>query len=505
MTFSREYPSYDFLNSKDAVSKIASFESLVEKASDEGVISDLPKDESETYDYAKQRIRIQTIATRLYLLGYLNRKLKLKEGKENRRRLRLIKEAVGKFQQECDLKQDFWVGEQTWNALDELVSFESEMNEKFWFDGEEIKDSRKFALHRALQLRLWALGLHDDEPNKRFKLLEFSDLNEFIQIQDIFLFKKTFEVGLNKSTVLRIFNQDYITQQIARRVGENKDSFYLNAKTNESRKLGKKFIINTLKVELWLLGFDVSIDGIDDYEYEEGGKLFLALKKFYIRFKNKSTTEAHELAMKMQPFLFSEIDAINHEDSVINEEELCEDVVSEMNTHEKINTMWETIKDKGTRLWDGIKRIWRAIRRVGKKILDFFVNNIYKAFLNFATKSFHYLKNGIKAIVQSISNYVKGRLEFENCTYVFRKDLDTQIFISENIREKEANKIVYAIQYQTKAFQVGCKIISFVIQAIRKFTMGIFGWARFLYVLVKKYKDIKAVMKDFHFLATNPL
>ncbi|WP_196888485.1 peptidoglycan-binding domain-containing protein [Aureivirga sp. CE67] len=502
----KDHPSYDFLDSKDAISKVVSFDALVTDASDKGIISDLPSSDKETYDFKKQRLRIQTFASRLYLLGYLKEKIVFK-GKESisDEIIETVKNAVHKFQIEAGLKQDNWVGEKTWNALDEIVSFESEMNEDFWFDGEEIRENRKYALHRAIQLRLWALGMHDHKPKLNFELLKESDLESFVSVQLVLHFRINAH-ELNKRTVSYIFDQDFLTHKIASRRGEeNEQSFQFKDYDEVHKNRARKFIINTLKVELWLLGFEVDIDGAYDFEYKRGSKLFKALKSFYIKFQDKKKNRARKLAKRIIPNVFTEIDAINQNQVGFDEDDFCDDVVEEMNSSEKINTMWDSIKEKGTRLWDGVKRFWRAIKKIGKKIVRFFIDNIYKGFLRFATRTYHYLKNGFRAIVNSISNYVKGEIKFENCTYFFRKDMDAQIVISNNIENEQVNYIVGAFQYQSKAFNVGCKLVSFLIDVIKKLATGFLGWAKFLFSMVRSYKDVKQIVKDFHFLAVNPI
>jgi len=51
------------------------FNKIIDEARRNGIINSPPGSDEETYDLQSQRIRIQTIASRLWLLGYLQRKI----------------------------------------------------------------------------------------------------------------------------------------------------------------------------------------------------------------------------------------------------------------------------------------------------------------------------------------------------------------------------------------------------------------------------------------------
>lgn len=71
------------------IDQLGQFDDILEDARKKGVINDVPSNESETYNYKNQQIRLQTIASRLYLLGYLKRKFPKEDWRKDFRRLKL--------------------------------------------------------------------------------------------------------------------------------------------------------------------------------------------------------------------------------------------------------------------------------------------------------------------------------------------------------------------------------------------------------------------------------
>ncbi len=128
------------------VDQLGQFDKILDEAKAKGIIHSSPKNERETYDVESQRIRIQTMASRLFLLGYLADKIEPENIEEN---LERIKSAVMEFQKEAGLKPDNWVGDITWHAMDEIVSFESDLSDDHWFQGQEINHASEKAIHRG--------------------------------------------------------------------------------------------------------------------------------------------------------------------------------------------------------------------------------------------------------------------------------------------------------------------------------------------------------------------
>lgn len=484
------------------VNQLRQFDDILEKARDKGVVSDTPLNEEETYDLEKQRIRIQTIASRLWLLGYLPRKYK-PDRIDNK--LEKIKEAVGWFQREAGLKEDTWVGDITWYALDQLVSFESQIVENQWFSNGRIKASCERAVQRAVQLRLWSLGLYERKPNRNFNGLKDEALKRFGDILRIFIIKPSYFIaGLNLETIRLLFNQDILTDVIASRKSvNNSNAFDLNLPQHSTLKkaLAQKFIVNCAKIELWLLGYDVAIDGRNDFLLSEGSDLQRAIIDFYIQFGSKTQKQARVMSKSITPELFTEIAASNKISDEYNEDDVSEEIAAEVKTEQDIDEAYGYVKKKGLRLWDGIKRLWRWIKRIGKKVISFIKQNIFKGFFRFVTKAFKIIKTGIVAVVKSVGVYIRGRLSSPGISFNFTKDMDTDVLISGNASDTEISKGIDKLNRQSRTFNISCRIIAWIFHVFKSMATGFLGWAKLLISLVKGFQELKKLYLDFKAIA----
>ena len=506
-------PAYNNLPEEltgDYSKQLGQFDDILIEANKKGVINNPPTSDEETYDIEKQRIRLQTVASRLYLLGYLRNKI---SPRRIEKKLDDIREAVYQFQSDANLKKDYWVGDKTWYALDQLVSFESEFQYDQWFENNQIKPEVAQAMQRAIQLRLSCLGLYHTKPNRRFKLLNKASLFKLGKILRVLMIKKSdFKADFNFETLEALFDQDLLTQAIAKSSGRFMNSFPVllsRADKETDKKLIQKFIINCAKIELWLLGYKVKIDGIDNFQYPIGGDLWKALRGYYKDYEGKTNSQAKKLANQITPRLFKGLDeAARKVEDYKTDDDASEEVFEALKPkteEEKKNFLsraWGFLKDKGMRLWDGLKRIWRWIKKIGKKIFSFLKENLFKAFYRFASKAYKIITRGISNVVKSVAVYIKGVLKSDQMIYKFSKDMDCIPYIENDISLSNLNQGITKLQHHTKAFILACRIISFGVDFFKTLALGVIGWAKLLFSLVKSYKKIKMLYKDFKLVAS---
>ena len=498
-------PKYTFGNlSGSHLNQLGQFERILNEASNKGIIARTPSNKDETYDINSQKVRLQTIATRLWLLGYLPRKI---NKRKIDRKLDDIKEAVLRFQEDSNLEQDYWVGDKTWYALDELVSFESELSKEKWFENDKIKPEVENVFHRAIQLRLWSLGLYRNKPNYKFKLLNKQSLRNFKGILQIFLIRNAmFNADFNFETIKILFDQDYLTHCISSRASERKNSFmlFLSGRNPEIKKsLAQKFIVNCAKIELWLLGYDVRIDGKNDFEISRGSDLYSALCHYHEHFGNMSRQTAESFAERITPKLFTGIEEANSIKDTDRIDDASEEISKEFQSTIDIDNAWSYIKEKGTRLWDGLKRIWRWFKKIGRKIISFIKENVFRAFFRYVSKAYKIISAGILKVTKSIGVYLKGGFQLTNIHMIYSGDMDTTVFISNNISEVDAISGINNLMNHSKAFRVACKIVSFIFNIFKNISIAFIGWAKLLYSLVKGYSDLKILYHDFKDLAAD--
>lgn len=485
------------------INQFGQFEEMLEQVRSLGLVSDVPADRESTFDVPSQKIRLQAVSTRLYLLGYLPRKI---QPKNIHKKLEEIRRAVLDFQIDAGLKPDEWVGNKTWYALEELVAFESDFTLENWFRGKKIDSSKEHALHRAIQLRLWSLGLYKSKPAKGFKLLDLKALDKFRQILEIFMINQTAEFGFNYSTLKILFDQDLLSTSIAKRASPDGKKFLLNlSDSSKMRKqqLAESFIVNAAKIELWLLGFKVPIDGRSDFIYGTDSALYNSLVGYYEKFKQQNRGSAEDLAASITPSLFQSFMGTNEISyAAIRDDDASIMIANQLNTSEKIAKAWNYVSEKGTSLWDGLKRVWRWVKRIGEKAISFVTGNLYKSFFRIASKGFKIVKTGISRVVASIDVYLKGGFSTPTSIIKISPDIDTTVFIKKEATYNDNRNTSELIIKQSKTFNISCRIIAVVFDLLKAAIAGIAGWAKLLFSLTKDYTKLKSLYSDFKTLST---
>ncbi len=516
---SNELPVYDFPEIEGSPSQqLGMFENIFETAKVNGVVSTTPESDDETYEVKSQQVRIQTVASRLWLLGYLPKKISPNEIEKNKT---IIRKAVIQFQQDANLKQDYWVGNKTWYALDELVSYESHFSPVHWFEGDNIIGNAFVAINRAAQLRLWSLGLMDQRPTKEFSPIQMNDLSDFKKVLHLFSIKHDpNRIGLNRYSLQLLFDQDTFSIAIGKSKYPNRDAFLYNVKAvvnstpevddiSKLKELGRKFIVNCARIELWLLGFDVAIgDEVSNRLMRKmttlkRGRLRKEMTRYYQLFEEQKKGVASDLSKRISPKFFLGIAKANKIDGETNMDDASEQIAINVKSTKEVSEAWNYIKTKGMRLFDGLKRVWRWIKKIGKKVAGFIKNNIFKAFFRYVSKAYKIVAKGVKNVIKAFKVYFKGDMVSEKSCFEFSKDMDTTVFLSQNATQENMQASIDKLRKQSKAFNLGCRIVGWLFKIFKELVQGYIGWAKLLFALIKSYKEIRILYQDFKTVATD--
>lgn len=515
------FPQYPFGDSvvgeahrdTDSVEQLGEFDDILEGAHNQGVIDIAPEDKFSAENAQAHEIRNRTIATRLWLLGYLQTKPE-EDASAQDIFSDEFKHAVTRFQRDADLTIDGWVGDESWYALDALVSFESDIQTEKWYTNKKPIP----VLARAVQLRLFSLGLFPSKPQSGFTGLPDGAMDEFRFINTMLkLTGQHLPAGMHRDTVHALFDQDNMVEKLSDAGSSNngaKKSFTIfrpsNLKRKKARKLVNRFVINVAKVELWLLGFNVGIDGRDDYSISSAAlhgrnlKLFGALFRYYRQLLEMKRRKALKLAKTITPALFVSIQEVHRRTRDMDGSDMEGDYSREiaeskdLSSDEKIETAWGAVRKRSVSLWDGIKRLWRWIVRGIKKIISFFKNNIFKAFFRYATKAYKIVKTAIRSVVTSIEYLFKGVLKgssLETAVVWHDLDFDHTVFVNREANPEELAGIAHKLDIRTALFQLGTAILGFIFGTFKRIITGLFGWARLLSSLVRNLRELKPLYR----------
>ena len=523
------------------LSDYADLAEVLEAAEREGVVDVPAEDKAAALRGEANLVRERTIAERLWLLGYLKDPDDLASSRRDADRMRFLR-AVADFQRGAGLVVDEWTGEMTWQALQELVTFESPTNiARYTRQGRPLP-----ALARATRLRLWSLGVLSRKPGAR----ESSDtvpeesLQKFRVLCGRFKLFDSLEGAPDTLTIIRyLFDQDALLRAVAdmgrlRPVGgrERWVFAYLKHPSETRRKTDpqvESFLACLAKIELWLLGFNVDISHSRNYPVykflgrtaNRNRKMTAALAQFWDRV-GPGATEAEqglggaELRRKRKdrkrlrefitPELFKalanpelsttladpDLAETNGKTRAAVREDYSREVTEKLSSQEEIEKTWSKGKRLGMKLWDGVRRVWRWIRRGLAKILEV-GRNLVRAFFRYSLKAFEIAKRTITVMAKSIAQYARGEIKTgSRVQLLLAHDGDVRASLPIGAQAQELGGAAQRLRYFGASFELSCRILATIMRIARTAVIGALGWARLLWLLVRSYRDIRPLYKE---------
>ncbi|GEM_PF-3690908 len=495
-------------NNQDIPAAFGSLEELIFESGQKGVIEDLPgsKEEAQSENYA---YRARVIGERLWLLGYLSG-YRLSARRLFRADRAAFLDAVAAFQAEAGLVADSWVGKKTWSALEELVSFEGLPLGDSWFRGEQLC----IAFQRAVQCRLFALGLVRHRPAKTFEGIEESGR---ARLERILVSLRVFESDdLTEEKLYRcLLDQDQIAAAIADlAVNDPSGSasndqlvfrYYVRPSWHRRKhqRLMRKFILQVAKVELWLLGFDISIDGKDNFPVRhfphasgrKNKKVQTVLSQFYRDLVELSQTQADTLSEEITPEFFRAIVLQEHlrkDDVPVNVEDGTDVqlLLDEFKSQAEIDAALVEGRELGMRIWDGIKRVFRWFRNLYRRVVRI-GKNLVRGFYRYATKGVQIVRRSLRAFTESAYTYIHSewRDAQEDWPLVqFHRDLDVLVYQGPNTSAEDCRRVGLRLSLFSLRFRFSAKAIGLVFEAL---VAGVLNhWARLARALVENFKEL---------------
>ena len=470
-------------------------------------------------------VRFRVIAEQLWLLGYL----------ENRpdpdisvdiQSTSVFQNAIESFQKEAGLTVDGWSGSQTWKVIKSLVNFESKTEIDRWVaEGGSINPAFK----RAVQLRLWAYGLAKRKPDQNFNSIPAGVLKKFKKVLWSLSLIKDYNAKIaNRVLFVFLFDPDLLLKAAAdfkpirKPFRKKEDSFsdgiHSSNKHEGIQQIKRRFLVNLAKVELWLLGSDIKIDGEDDYPVNGlikksifGGrdkKIKKFLKEYWEKLSDVESDAIDDKIEAITPSLFQSLvepETINKKElSPFTQEDYSEKIARdfenppESDTESLVNRSYQVGKGLGMKLWDGLKRLWSWIKKGVKKILKF-GKNMFKAFYRFAMKGYKIVRTAFSAFSKSMDQYIAGLIETDRKRPVFisiDRDMDFQTIINETADSSDLSAAARAVRRFSAMLYFSCKIIGLFIDVLMAVATGLSVGVRLFLALVKGYRSIVPAYRE---------
>jgi hypothetical protein len=473
----------------------------VQLADRTGVFATLPTTRDQAYREELHPSRVLTIRTRLHLLGYLRKDNGSPRIGEKMRR------AIARFQAEAGIEVDRWVGDQTWTALAELVDFESSSDMTRWTQDETAHR----ALWRAVRLRLFVLGFLESRTIRSARkmtnaLAEFSAISWSLGCTAVRL-----PARLCTETLSALFDQDGLVERLARAGAGFAYRLPDEMGLETLETLVRRFIVSVAAIELWLLGYDVPLDGSGRYSRprkfpysKRTHPMYSALERFW-RARGQKQARARETARRVDGDLFRELQAVELDAERGGPPLDSEVVYREIEALGKKSqrSVWDHIKAIGSRLWDGIKRIWRWIKAALRRARGF-VRRVVDWTRSLARLAYSYAKTSFAAVLRAVGR-IAGSISFllhrnvpgsDRAHLVIRRDADLDYtLVAHDGRNAEITRSVAAnLARQARFFAAGVRVLSLVvgvvIRTLAKITWA-GGWFVFILSLARTFRDLK--------------
>lgn len=441
-------------------------------------------------------VRFSVIAKQLWLLGYLDDEPR-KNISPSLQETAQFQKRVRQFQRDAGLKQDGWLGAQVWKTLQQLVSFETPITPSKW---QRADGSFPTAFNRAIQLRLWAYGLAKQKPAFSFAGLRKKHIEKVKQtLNDL----TGGQYNLRGWRTL-LLNSDAMLAYAAETI---KQPQRLNWQAKDKLR---GVLISIARVELWLLGFSININNQDNYRVENFGvkrtstyragrrvrlanrsvQLQNALTEFWQTLVGLPETEAKQQAKLLSVKFYEALQSpkvVSTESTTFDEIDFSKQAAKKLHTTKAIDGAYAHAKRLGMKLWDGVKRLWRWFVNGVKKIVQV-ADNLVRGFFRFASKGYNMVRKALLALSASLRQYTRGRLDNTGKSIVLiKKDFD--FLIAANNHDATLNTRQAITSFSTQ-FLFSSKIVSLIIDALTSAIYGVAGWAKFLFVLVKRYREL---------------
>lgn len=515
-----------------------------------GVLQSLPAERAEVITTSWLGSRVRTVQMRLYLLGYL-RWLPVVGGNEQFEIDPRVAEGIRRFQTDAGLTVDGWVGDETWQALEELVSFEAPANIGHWVD-------RRFRplLLRAVRLRLFALGFieperhESDEPLRRElplrpslvtdRTVQRALMDDFRPLVErlwttqagtlaeaplhgagevvrpaaatAMVFGPTAEPELPQpsiSLLALLFDMDRLTALVA---GLRLEPYELLTTVAE-----RLFLVSLARTNLWLLGYSGLSPGAptDTTDLSSWREQLLSFRREMGLAKPPGA--AGEPVRFVDRAFFAALPTGERQADRASSEQLADALLAdEMAQPSMWERVWGAIKSMGSRLWDGLRRAWRFIVAKGKALVawlkgklaaldPFALLNVGRLLYNRAVRAFapfQRVAHNLAAAARFAWEHMRPPANVSQVDHILLlgMDLDATLYIGSDAMFAEWRGAVRDMGRHAAWFSAGMAMFGAVLRVLARLpaalTMPGLGWMGLIVALWRAYRDLQRLARQ---------
>lgn len=446
-----------------------------------------------------------------------------------------IEAAVRRFQADAGLTADGWAGNETWDALQELFAFSTPFHAKRWYSaaGEPLA-----ILPRAILLRLTAYGLANEEETPRGA--EPAGLpvawRRWCEVAPTLGFAAAdfADARLTPARVDQLFAHDALVTHCAKFLAARATTDVLAIAAVPSTA---RFLTALAKVELWLQGYKVQLDGraepLVEMKLRRGpGKgaphsfqpeltaFGDALSDFFRatddcgsrtpspafhdpRHLSPSITSAILLAtLERFACLHTRGELLAADDDDAETSRAVDDYLATM-ARTPDDPFWsdlvKEVREKANSFFDGVRRLWRRFVEWIRAGLTR-IRNIARVVWTKLGEILRTIRVASDAFVEGIQYLVRTDLPGSSASGMIvshRGDFDFRVFLGDHTPDATYEETLAALRRKPLALRIAGQILGLVIASVGTITAGLASaWILLVARLLPLWQQLAALVRE---------
>ena len=497
------------------------FETCLDGLEDAGIMGGLPRASGDVPPELAGPGHLQALQKRLVRLGYLAASA-VPRDPDAAVAPDLLRAAVLAFQGEAGLSADGWVGAETWNALQQLFTFEEAFDAARWFspDGRPLP-----ALVRALRLRLQAYGQWQStspgEPALADAFARWLDQARLAGWEPPASSPGAPPGGANAAAdteitparVARLFDHNGLVAQLAADPERCSPPAYGPAAAGTMRH----FLLCLVKVELWLHGYPVSPDGDSRLTLRSLGRVnqggaggrrpavFVATDSDFFNVLESFLSDTGAPAVRGRGLLHAMADAFENADQRLDQlipqvlrrtrelgdpppdpaaqaddasppltdEQLADIIAGQKDPAGFWDRLTTTARNIANSLFDGIRRAWQWLKKKISAALAWTAEalvNLARVVWNRLTEIGRLVGAAIEAFGRGVAFIVQPTLAGSDPSTIVlhhKLDIDFNVFVAADVTEDGLDPCLSGLRKSVAAFGITCDLLGLAISVAR--------------------------------------
>ncbi|PKH00155.1 peptidoglycan-binding protein [Paraglaciecola sp. MB-3u-78] len=480
--------------------QLVGFETILGKVERPGKIISVPTSQTNFRALRQDKQLYQHVWKRFYQLGYLSTakpsrirgpRSSIQRRPNNQKKLKL---ALSQFQSDANISNDGWLGLQTWEALQQLYTFDEPTHLAHW-----LIEGRRPALNKSIELRLRVLGIVKDRNNT----LRVHKVNRASGLQTWKTFLRYLDAVPESVDELEILTYLYDFDKLTPLLYANYDKIL-----HSDFEFRHDLLKGVLAIELWLHGFEGLAPGLsankNPISYKGDNPLSKAatLLCFSENLPVEPIVSAQDL-IKICLKYFAEFE-IGESDAT--QSELVVEAIRDLSKNEEnARALSKKINEKtwGAWLFDGIKRAFRWAYRQLKKGVEWFAEKIESlaiAIKKLSLPVISFYHRTVKVLNDGLFVFTHKLFKGSTTEYAIYRDLDFdfKVFIADSAEPAQLQKFLDSFNAIWKQVYKTMAIALILLQIIKEaITLASTSAIGLPFIIARFYKFTRSAEYSF--------